>query len=202
MHKRPAPPGVGVERAVVVDNDDPLGLGRVQVELSSSRGEGALAWARVATLSASDGQGTWFPPQPGDEVVVAFEHADLDHPIVVGALWGGSARPPERGPQATERTTIRTRAALVRIDEPAGGGASTITLWTDAGDEVILGGGRVTVRSAGAVTVTAAAQVRVEAPQVRVTTPVAEFEGVVRCDTLMATNVVASSYTPGAGNVM
>jgi len=28
-----------------------------------------------------------------------------------------------------------------------------------------------------------------------------KFSGVVQCDTLIATSVVASSYTPGAGNV-
>jgi hypothetical protein len=32
--------------------------------------------------------------------------------------------------------------------------------------------------------------------------PSAEFSGIVRCDTLIADSVVASSYTPGQGNVM
>jgi hypothetical protein len=30
----------------------------------------------------------------------------------------------------------------------------------------------------------------------------ADFSGVVRCDTLVANSVVASSYTPGQGNVL
>lgn len=30
----------------------------------------------------------------------------------------------------------------------------------------------------------------------------AEFSGVLRCDTLIANSVVASNYTPGAGNVL
>jgi hypothetical protein len=30
----------------------------------------------------------------------------------------------------------------------------------------------------------------------------AKFAGVVQCDTLITNSVVASSYTPGAGNLM
>ncbi|HYZ20361.1 MAG TPA: phage baseplate assembly protein V, partial [Gaiellaceae bacterium] len=59
----------GVYRAVVSDNRDPEERGRVNVRLES----GQDAWAEVATLLAGDGYGTWFRPDPGDEVLVAFE---------------------------------------------------------------------------------------------------------------------------------
>jgi hypothetical protein len=36
----------------------------------------------------------------------------------------------------------------------------------------------------------------------RVNAPSADFRGIVRRDTLIANSVVASSYTPGAGNLM
>lgn len=53
-------------------------------------------------------------------------------------------------------------------------------------------------------------EVRVEAPtgirlvtsRVQVDAGSSDFSGVVRCDTLIANSVVASSYTPGAGNIM
>jgi hypothetical protein len=61
--------------------------------------------------------------------------------------------------------------------------------------------------SAG-VSVQTPATVKVEASQVQVTSgmvqvdsAMATFSGVVQCNTLITTTVVASTYTPGAGNV-
>ena len=36
---------------------------------------------------------------------------------------------------------------------------------------------------------------------VQVDAPMAQFSGVVKCETLIATTVVGTSYTPGAGNI-
>ena len=47
-----------------------------------------------------------------------------------------------------------------------------------------------------------AAVVEIDAGQVEVNAGMARFSGVVQCDTLIANSVVASSYTPGVGNVM
>jgi hypothetical protein len=45
-------------------------------------------------------------------------------------------------------------------------------------------------------------EVRLQAGLVNGSTAMTQFSGVVRCDTLITNNVVASSYTPGAGNLM
>jgi len=50
-------------------------------------------------------------------------------------------------------------------------------------------------------TITSAGTVTVSAPMVRVEAASAEVSGVLKCDTLIATSVVASSYTPGPGNI-
>jgi hypothetical protein len=50
-------------------------------------------------------------------------------------------------------------------------------------------------------TITSAGTVTVSAPMVRVEAASAEVSGVLKCDTLIANSVVASSYTPGSGNI-
>jgi hypothetical protein len=43
--------------------------------------------------------------------------------------------------------------------------------------------------------------VNVTAPQVSVSAAMSTFSGIVQCDTIIATTVVGTTYTPGAGNV-
>ena len=86
-----------VHSAIVVDNVDPANGGRVKVWLPQVlvAGEGAHeAWARIATLMAGTNRGTWFIPDVGDEVVVAFEQGNLDRPYVLGSLWNSANPPP------------------------------------------------------------------------------------------------------------
>jgi phage baseplate assembly protein gpV len=199
-----------VETARVVDNVDPDGGGRIQIAVVGGKAgrEAAPVWARLATLSAGNGRGTWFLPEVGDEVVVVFERGDPKRPIVVGSLWSPGDALPETGPERTERTTIRTRSgALVRIEESSTAPA-TITVDTSAGDTIRVGPVGIDIRSSGIVSVSAAARVDINASIIEASagtivadTGLARFSGVVQCETLIATNVVASAYTPGAGNM-
>ena len=78
-----------------MDNRDPDGLGRVLVRVSAPTDvrSGDL-WARVATMMAGRNRGTWFIPDVGDEVLVAFERGDVKEAYVIGALWNAKSRPP------------------------------------------------------------------------------------------------------------
>lgn len=82
----------GVAVATVVDNIDLLGEARVQLNLPWV--PGFLPWARIATAMAGMARGTYFIPQIGDEVLVAFNQGDIREPFVIGALWNTLDRPP------------------------------------------------------------------------------------------------------------
>ncbi len=86
----------GVVVGVVTNTKDEEGLGRVKVDLSW-RGEGGEEshWARVATLMAGKDKGSFFIPDVGDEVLIAFEQGNIEHPYVIGSLWNGVDKPPE-----------------------------------------------------------------------------------------------------------
>jgi uncharacterized protein involved in type VI secretion and phage assembly len=90
----------GVVIGVVSKNKDDEGLGRVKVIFPWLSETEESQWARVATLMAgydqdtSKPRGTYFLPEVGDEVLVAFEQGDRDRPYVIGVLWGGAAPPP------------------------------------------------------------------------------------------------------------
>jgi hypothetical protein len=80
--------------------------------------------------------------------------------------------------------------------------AEGTTLEADSGDVIVSGhdGTIVKLDAAGNVKVSART-LEVLVGTMTLEAGVLTASGVVRCDTLIANNVVASSYTPGAGNV-
>jgi phage baseplate assembly protein gpV len=175
-------PAAGVYRAIVTDNRDPQARGRLRVRVPEV--ESNEVWAELATLMAGNGYGTLFLPDKGDEVLVAFEAGDPDRPYVIGALWGSGERAPTGDVKA-----IRTRCgATITIDD------ARCEIHVDA-----PGGIRLTTSGRFQAQ---ASQASVDAAQLTFNSGMATFSGVVKCDTLIANSVVASSYSPGAGNVM
>lgn len=84
----------GVVTGTVINNLDPDGQGRVQVSFPFLGGQNQSFWAPIATLMTGSGRGSWFMPDIGDEVLVAFNQEDVNHPYVLGFLWNGQDKPP------------------------------------------------------------------------------------------------------------
>jgi uncharacterized protein involved in type VI secretion and phage assembly len=214
----------GVYPGVVADVQDPLAQGRVLVQLpflASGDAAGAQAWARLATMMAGADRGTWFIPEVGDEVLVAFLAGDPSRPFVIGALWNGRDAPPETmdaqnnirsitsrsghrvlldDTQGAEKVEVETQGGhRLTLDDAAGG---SITLTHNNGVKLKMDVvGNVEITANVKVTITAPAQLSVSAGMVQVDAGMSNFSGVVRCDTLITNSVVSPSYTPGAGNV-
>lgn len=213
----------GVHPALVCDVRDPEGQGRVKVSLPwavDPAGGAYEVWARLATLMAGPGRGTWLIPDVGDEVLVAFQGGDPRRPYVIGALWNGRDAPPQTmdGAGSNDHKLLRTRSGVqIALDDTAGqeslvlstpggqtltlrDGPGSVTIADAHGNTVKLDAGGVTVTSAGNVTVEGAA-VKVSAASLTVDAGMSTFSGVVKADTVIATSVVGTSYTPGAGNI-
>jgi type VI secretion system secreted protein VgrG len=96
----PKPVAPGPQPAIVVG---PPGetvhadrYGRVKVQFHWDREESHSVWLRVAQPFAGGSEGSFFLPEVGDEVLVAFEHDDVRRPYVLGRLWNTTDTPPER----------------------------------------------------------------------------------------------------------
>jgi uncharacterized protein involved in type VI secretion and phage assembly len=209
----------GVYSASVLENRDPDGLARVRVRVSAlaDTSGGNELWARVATMMAGRNRGTLFVPDVGDEVLVAFEHGDLNVPYVIGALWNAKARPPASADGGNGVKLIRSRNGVtlrIRDDssnnslviETPGGqrvtlqdGPASVRIEDSNGNAVTLAASGVTVNASAKVTINAS-NVDVKASLVTVDANMSHFSGVVQCDTLISTSVVSASYSPGAGN--
>lgn len=79
----------GKHRGIVMDNDDPLQLGRLRVSAPTLLGpDVTLDWALpCAPYGGADNQGWFFIPEKGAGVWIEFEDGLLDWPIWVGCYW-------------------------------------------------------------------------------------------------------------------
>jgi uncharacterized protein involved in type VI secretion and phage assembly len=163
----------GVALATVIDNVDLLGEARVQVSLPWA--PGFEPWARIATVMAGLGRGTFFIPQVGDEVLVAFNHGDIREPFVLGALWNTIDRPPTALPtDAINKRVIRTPLGQeISFDDVEQSITVSnllqysLTLGPDA-SELASAGASVSLDLAGKVTITGAVSITLQAPTITI----------------------------------
>ncbi len=83
----------GVVVAIVTNNEDPDKLGRVKLKFPWLSDDAESWWARLVVPGAGPESGMVWIPEPGDEVLVAFEMGDFSRPYVVGGLWNGVDKP-------------------------------------------------------------------------------------------------------------
>jgi hypothetical protein len=84
----------GKYRGTVINNIDPLQIGRIQVMVPDVSNLVPTSWAMPCVPLAGKQEGTFFLPQIGAGVWVEFEQGDPDYPIWVGGFWGIAAEVP------------------------------------------------------------------------------------------------------------
>ena len=85
---------IGVVTNVKPQDDEAKYEGSVKVKFPWLADDQDSHWARLATPMAGATRGFQFLPEVNDEVLVAFEHGDINRPYVVGMLWNGVDKPP------------------------------------------------------------------------------------------------------------
>jgi phage protein D/phage baseplate assembly protein gpV len=159
----------GVVPAVVTNSKSEDGLPTVKVKFPWLDDTLESGWARVAAPGAGPTRGIYYMPEVNDEVLIAFEHGDLNQPYVLGGLWNKNDAPPKKTDQVTadgktkERIIqSRTGHVIILSDED---GKESITIRDKTGNNEIvidsannklnikIADGGVNIESKGAVTV-------------------------------------------------
>jgi uncharacterized protein involved in type VI secretion and phage assembly len=145
----------GVLEAIVEEVVDPDKEGRVKVRFPWYDEGTVTEWARVRQLYAGPGYGTFFVPEKGDEVLVAFVLGDMRKPIVLGGLYNTLDKPPSdrQADDEKDEKLIRTRRGhRLLLDDTRG--KERVQVTTAGGHRVDLddAGHRITVRTSGGQT--------------------------------------------------
>ena len=127
----------GKYRGTVVNNVDPLQIGRIQAIVPDVSGVAPTSWAMPCVPVAGINTGVFAVPQVGSGVWVEFEHGDPDRPIWVGGYWGTAAEVPVLArtvPPAVNGLTIQTtlKNGIVVSDVPGPTGGILIQTATGA----------------------------------------------------------------------
>jgi phage baseplate assembly protein V len=150
----------GVCVALVTNNQDPQGLGRVKVKFPWLGEDDESDWIRIVSPMAGKGRGAYFLPEVDDEVLVAFEHGAADKGFVLGCLWNGTDKPPEsNGDGANNNRTIKSRSGhIIRLNDKNGdeqieivdkSGQNQVVIKTSDNSISITAAGDVTVKAGG-----------------------------------------------------
>jgi uncharacterized protein involved in type VI secretion and phage assembly len=184
------PPTSNVVIGVVKNNIDPKKLGRVWLSFPHLSDLNLSGWARLAVPST----GTYFLPDIGTEVLVAFEQGDINRPYVLGSVWNGDKRAPEINLDGMNRIRLLQTPAghLIRFDDTKGLGKIEITTASEkfqvvlddtegvgkiqigekGGSSIKIESGptkKVSINSAGDIELTATGSIKLSAPGVTAT---------------------------------
>jgi uncharacterized protein involved in type VI secretion and phage assembly len=99
----------GVTEGLVVDVDDPDGLGRVKVKLPWFDSQEVSDWCRVAQTYAGNGYGAFWLPEEGDEVLVGFLFGDPRVPMVLASVYNGVDKPKRPRSSTVDEKAFRTK---------------------------------------------------------------------------------------------
>jgi phage baseplate assembly protein gpV len=126
----------GVVVGLVIDNVDPDDQGRVKLGFPWLPDSMQSGWAPVVRPMAGKDRGFWYAPEVDDEALVAFEHGDINHPMVLGFLHNGVDTPPKQGVDESVRRVKSVAGHVLELDDRPG--KESVRLHTDRGHQLEL----------------------------------------------------------------
>lgn len=114
----------GKYRGTVINNFDPLQIGRVQISCPAVLGESVVAWAMPCAPYAGDGEGLFLIPPIGANLWIEFEAGNPDHPIWAGGFWTVGRTPAM--PALPTTKILKTSGVTLKLDDLPGAGGVTL----------------------------------------------------------------------------
>jgi Type VI secretion system/phage-baseplate injector OB domain len=121
-------PLFGKYRGTVINNVDPLQIGRVQAMVPDLAGFVPGTWAMPCLPMAGINTGVFTAPTVGSGVWIEFERGNPDYPVWVGGYWGSAAEVPVMAhavppgvPGITIQTPLKNGIVVSDVPGPTGG---------------------------------------------------------------------------------
>jgi phage protein D/phage baseplate assembly protein gpV len=174
--------GEVLDNKEIMDVPPKVPFGRVRVSFPGLSENFSSGWAPCATPMAGKNMGFYALPEPGDQVLVAFEHGELSKPYVIGSIWNVRQGPPATNLDGqNSKRVIKSRAGhTITFDDTLNVGklviedklGSSITFNATDGSITISAKGNLTIQANGTISLEAvkgATKITMDATQVNVT---------------------------------
>ncbi|HEY0341553.1 MAG TPA: phage baseplate assembly protein V [Steroidobacteraceae bacterium] len=129
-------PFFGKYRGTVLDNIDPLQMGRLMVQIADVSNVLPSTWAMPCMPFGGIQAGMYVAPAIGSGVWIEFEQGNPDYPIWVGCFWGSAAEVPAlalAAPPGLQQVLMQTTGQNTLLISDAPGPTGGILLKTTAG---------------------------------------------------------------------
>lgn len=167
MNQGEQPKYFGKFRGTVLNNIDPMQIGRLMVQVGDVSGLIPLTWAMPCLPLTGKQMGAYLVPQIGTGVWVEFEQGNPDYPIWTGCWYGSAAEVPAlalagvpASPSIVLQTSLQNAIIVSDLPGPTGGimlksttGASLIVndtgiyIQNGKGASIVMVGPNVTINN-------------------------------------------------------
>jgi len=147
----------GKYRGTVLDNVDPMQIGRIMAMVPDVSSLLPTSWCMPCVLGAGLQAGMLVVPAIGAGVWIEFEQGDPDYPIWTGCFWGSAAEVPDLvdlSPPGLASLTFQTtlQNGIVVNDDPSPAGG--IVLKSTTGAAIIVNDTGIYISNGQGATIT------------------------------------------------
>lgn len=146
----------GKYRGTVINNVDPMQMGRIQAMVPDVSNVIPSSWAMPCFPVTGKQMGAWMIPQVGTGVWIEFEQGDSDYPIWSGCWFGSAAEVPTlalAAPPAVPNFVIQTQGQNTIMISDVPGPTGGILLKTTTGAMIAINDVGITISNGKGATI-------------------------------------------------
>ena len=146
----------GKYRGTVINNIDPMQMGRIMVQVPDVSNVIPSTWAMPCVPFTGIQSGLFVVPAIGSGVWIEFEHGDPDYPIWTGGYWGSAAELPAlalAGVPGLQSIVIQTTTQNTLMISDTPGPTGGILLKTATGAMIAINETGITISNGQGATI-------------------------------------------------
>jgi uncharacterized protein involved in type VI secretion and phage assembly len=137
----------GKYRGTVLNNVDPMQIGRIQALVPDVENLRPIGWAMPCVPLAGPQMGAYFVPPVGAGVWIEFEEGDPDFPIWVGGYWNTAADVPALAQDRASDIVLQTAGQNAIVISDLAGPAGGIMLKSANGATIVINDAGITIQN-------------------------------------------------------